>query len=704
MRFATEKEVLGPFRLLSEKEASRRRKYIAIITGVFAAILSLLSPLFSFLFLVPVAVILADKFVFGFLFERILAKNKDSGFDRLIKADDENNKEFEGIFENNRRTDKTAINFKLYFFVTLLIAASLMLLFYGALKTVPLFVRVASSFLVVFFFSYKLLNLFIKHIEQVNIPEFPEKIWHKFLAWMLLKFSDSKGAYVIGEVNGKRVGLPGRLRFLHTLIIGPTGEEKTSSFFTPQLLYDASSPASTVTIDAKSPNQYEVAAGRWIAEAKRVFLFDPWHPDTVGINFLPSADDEDLLIAVETLTKEREEMLKPDPFFMSRTKYLLFAMLKLVQTWKDEYCNLASVYYIAQSYEILDAFIAASSPEIKQLFADYQKLSNESKVNALTSIRDKLDIFMDPAVRKAFSRSDFSLNMLFEEKKPCLLIIGASVDKEPQSLKIASLLANLISNLAFKERRLQKIAKQRGEVSFTPPDVYMYLDELRKLKIIRLPDLVSIARETRIHIIGSITDIGFFKYYGQDFTSLMTNFRTKIVLGGLDIDSATYISKSLGKKYKPEYALYKGGTMVRGTETDLLPPSDVQGLPIEKAIVFPPITKVRPFPASKISIYRTDWVKKMQVPPPKDIREKYSEWGLSIEPLTDPCLPKIQEDLYDFAAIIDREKRVEVNPQIIDRFFVEQGGGKFFASETDDTVFMGNIIPKDIDGDLVASL
>lgn len=511
-------------------------------------------------------------------------------------------------------------------------------------------------------------------IEAQEIDEFPTDLKDVIMLSFYKKFSYSRGYYFIGEVQGKKIGLSRMARFLHTLIGAPTGEGKSSSLIIPPLLFDAESVGSAVVPDAKSPELFNWVAGRWKEHGKKVFLFDPWHPQTVGINFLPDADDQDLLTVVDVMMREREEAIgKEDAFFKSRTRYLLYAILKLVQSFKPEYCTMTTVYRVIESVEILESFIETASDDIKALFADFHKLYAETKVNALTSIREKCDIFMDKDVRKAFSKSEFTLSMLFQEKNPCLLVLGAPIDRKEQGTKIASLIVNLVINLAFKERRMQKQAIQRGEKSFTPCDLYLYLDELRSLKITALADLVSIARETRTHVIGSVTDIGFFKYYKEDFSSLMGNFRTRLFMRGFDYESGKYVSDSLGKEDVVTYK-YMRGVMASQEQRNLLDPDKVMNLPEDKLIVFSP--KARPFIADKVSIYKTGWLKKMQVPPPNDLRRLYEEWNVATGDLQDPALPKINGH-YDVATMRSGKAVVFTENVTVDRVHREMGGGVY---------------------------
>lgn len=218
--------------------------------------------------------------------------------------------------------------------------------------------------------------------------------------------------------------------------------------------------------------------------------------------------------------------------------------------------------------------------------------------------------------------------------------------------------------MSLKERTLQSIAKMRGDKNFTPPSLFLYLDELRKLKVTRLAELISIARETRTAVIGSVTDLGFFRYYGPDFSSFMSNLRTKIVMGGLDNESAKYFSDALTTKKVADPRYVRGGVMMSAVDKPTMDISEIKQIRSDQMLIYPHTPNLRPFMATKTAITETGWIKDMQVPPPKDIKEEYRKWGVYIEPLDDPILPRLSDGFYDMAKIVDETKSVHVNPAI----------------------------------------
>lgn len=555
------------------------------------------------------------------------------------------------------------------------IATYIISILYKSALPVPIFTLSSAA-------AYFLCTYAVEKIEDKKFGEYPTAFMEKLLLTFYRHFAYSRNYYFIGEVNGKRIGLPRLTRFLHTLIGGPTGEGKSSSLIILPLLFDADSRGSAIAPDAKSPELFNWVAGRWIKKGKKVVLFDPWHPDCAGINPIPDADDQELQAIVETILKEREETLKEESFFRSRTKYLLYAVLKLVQSWDDQYCNLPAAYRAVESVSIMSELVKGADPDIKKLFDDFNLLGTEAQVNALTSIRDKMDIFMDEEVRKAFSRSDFKLEMLFYEKSPCLLIIGAPIDKKQQGSRIASLMANLVTCMAFKEQRLLKQAIQKRQRGFIPNDLHLYADELRNLKITQLPDLVSIAREIRMQVICSVTDLDFLKYYGRDFGALMGNLRTKVFLGGLDYDSCDYISRALGKEEIITYGLVRDDAISRTEQRFIMEADAIHNLPKDKLIVF--TSETRPFIADRVSIYDCTWAKNMHISPPGEMRPYYEAWGLYSGLLADTVLPT-RGGLVDIKRLKgNKPEATMAKPLALKDFedrFDERGGGRYRRSE-----------------------
>ena len=694
MGWATKDEVLKHYRMLTEGEAARRRFFhcIALALGAtaFFFVSDSLSLLFAWASATYILYDVSEVFLPCEKFDRVtldsLLEDNTAPSRSAMPAPQgssprkEEKKADVPVYAHRFKDDSPLIRrlllsgqciafikFSASFLVGYLLAVFILSLpwIYACPALLLLYAETSSS----------LCSWALKRIAAKDIPAFPSTFRDKVMQAFFRRFSSSKGYYLIGEYAGRRIGLPPNERYKHTLVGGPTGTEKTMSVIIPPLLFDADSTGSAVIPDRKSPELFDWVAGRWLAKGKKTFLFDPWHEDTIAINLLHGADDQTLLDMVEVIMHEREEVLeKQDSFFQSRTRYLLYSIFKLVQGFKAEYCNLTTVFKSVQSVDTLEHFIKSSEFEVKALFSDFHRMGGETQMNALTSIRERLEFLMDPAVRRAFSRAEFTLGMLFKEKEPCLLVIGAPMNKKNAGRAISSLVVNLIIALAFEERTLYRQALQKGEKSFQPNPLFLYADELRALKITSLPDLVSIARDTHTQVIGSTTDIGFLRYYRESFSSLMGNFRSRIFMSGLDTDSCKYISDSLGKQVVIDYR-YLRTVMPSPSRINVMDPDEIQNLPEKKMIVFTP--KTRPFKADKVSIHSTKWLKDMKMPRPNNMRALYEEWGLASGPLMEEVLPTMKDRSYDIAAM-KSGKPVKIDPTItVETFHMEMNGGTY---------------------------
>lgn len=535
-------------------------------------------------------------------------------------------------------------------------------------------------FLLSIFFacSYFVMHQFVQQAGEMRLPDHP-KGKDRIYKWLIDKLTPSKDFYYIGKVGlFTKVGIPRLKRYEHTLIVGPTGSKKSSAFIVPQLLMDADGKGSAFCPDAKSPEIFDIAAGRWIAKGKKAILFDPWDDRCRGFNPLFDADEEDINSIADVFLQEREDVLKEQNFFKDRTREYLIAMLKLVQTLNEEYRNLVTVYKMTENVSILEQFISTVHDDsITRKFHDFLKMTQSDKINTLSNIRGKLNIFLDPKVCAAFSRSDFDMSVMFREGDPCLLVVGAPVSKSETGQKIASLITNLLIKRAFQEKQLGDHAKTKGSKYFEHGGLYIYGDEIRSLRITNLADVISIGRYARAQILVTSTDLGFFHYYKQDFGSIKANLKTKVYLSGLNLEDAKEVSDNIGKMETAEHKYLRspvtGATSKKLESFELKPamtPQEIMNMDKNKAIIFTPDTK--PFIANIQSIYKTRWMKKLIYPAvsKKELFKKYKKWGINIAPLAAPQLPMLDLQFCNLKKVKQNKKKSESYESKEDGFIV----------------------------------
>jgi type IV secretory pathway TraG/TraD family ATPase VirD4 len=170
----------------------------------------------------------------------------------------------------------------------------------------------------------------------------------------------------------------------------------------------------------------------------------------------------------------------------------------------------------------------------------------------------------------------------------------------------------------------------------------------------------------------------------------MGNLRTKLFMRGLDIDSCKEISDMLGKENYINYR-YMGKIMASQDEKNLLEPAQVMNLKEDKLVVFSPHTP--PFVADKVSIYKSSWLEKMQVPAPKEMRKLYKKWNAAKEDLVDLPLP-MANGHYDVARM-KSGKEPSLSKNITPGSFVDKGNAKFEQlQQKDPTSFPADIQQK----------
>lgn len=426
------------------------------------------------------------------------------------------------------------------------------------------------------------------------------------LSYLMRNYLTRKNYFPLGKPAGAgalfRVGLMEEDRNTHMLICAPTNAGKTSNLIIPGLLYDAESEGSAMVIDAKSPELYNTVGGAWMKNGKKVILFDPWHEACIGFNPLPKASNEELLTIVRAFMGNPSRVAEDQRFFRARTQALLFALLKLTQTFPEELCNLPVTYLLAENVPDLENKLALCRDEkVKRLFKNFLMSTNEQKINMLMSVSEKLQLFRDEKVQAAFSRSDFDLSILFREKEPALLIVGVPHDKGELGTLIASLMSRLVLNRAFEETRLKQQKEERGEGPvFTPNPLYLYLDEFPSLNIPDIAEKIRMSRYTRTQFIICVQDLSELEALYIQYKSIIGNLRTKIFLTGCGLDTAKYVSEMLGKtradteRYSKRILSILPGSKYKQWEEDLLmSPDSIQNMPKGLAVCFTEHT--RPF-------------------------------------------------------------------------------------------------------------
>jgi diguanylate cyclase (GGDEF)-like protein len=464
------------------------------------------------------------------------------------------------------------------------------------------------------------------------------------MGYLVMGDKVTKDLLVVPRKRGKNV---------HTGIWGPPGASKTEGFVYPSLLADIwHSDRSIFLLDNKSPEMFNRVAGAAFKNNMRVIFFDPWQPQycprfnpLAGVGNDPANIDRHINLLCDILLGTTTDISsignESERFFKARARQFMELLFLLVFSFPEKERTLPKAYEIIDSIGVMSSFIkkyASSTSRIGQKWQDFEKVDNSSKANILIQTRDALSIFSDPHVKKAFSGSDFTLDMLYDKDVRTLLIIGCPFDEGGgKSAVLASLFTKLMINLAFTETRSSKSLEMRmaaGDEIITNDiadrikskrGLVLNFEEGDTISIEELPDILRVSRYTNVQInyIGQDPTTLASKY--KDWKSIETTIATRFYAGGLSNTTTKDLSEKVGQTIRvfnqvTEKSFFVKGMQLRPSLMDLMPASQIYHLPDNRFLVFPTNKLVRPFIVETASIHGRNphFVRKQTIPLPNN--------------------------------------------------------------------------------------
>ncbi len=396
--------------------------------------------------------------------------------------------------------------------------------------------------------------------------------------------------YPLGRYNMLKLYLTGgyRLSFIrgdvkeqresHMIVLGPTGSGKTTRYFIPGILEDSLNNCSAIVVEAKASEQedmFKLIAPSWAAAGKKVILYDPWGGGGVSFNPLMSLkasfDDpetrdviEDVVDAIyRTYEAEKGSASGDAAFHVDNEKRLLKNLLTVVLFKPKEERNLAAVYEVVNgtlesAIEYINSTISikSSTTDMKNggtgiehdirkhlsWFTDKDNGRPDLKTQMLSGLAGKLAVFSHPRVKECVVNDELDLDVVFKE--PALFCI-----KSPLNVPGASTISSIIIRLL-----ITRVPKKLTFGGGPNHKVYFYLDELPALCIPKFDQFTKTARSSGTGIIAAIqdrvdvADIIRPKLGISSVDGLLANFKTQVLLAGLQPGTAKFFSDAFGKK------------------------------------------------------------------------------------------------------------------------------------------------------------
>ncbi len=354
-----------------------------------------------------------------------------------------------------------------------------------------------------------------------------------------------QGAAALGAVVDLNQSLPaGPFRlpvdhfYRHLAILAPPGMGKTYGIIAPLAVRLLRAGASVVLLDVTGdlPEQLSSFSRETPSNQAAKVASYHWsvHPNRGRHRWNPldglSPDD---VVGIEGIKSAVMGDEPPDPKhrdFHDRDLRLFGGLLTLALHTEPR-ATLSHVAEIASSHSRLEDVASRAPAGLRYLVADL--LEDES--SGLWGLRNKLEPFLDPAVRRATEQSDFSLESI--SRQPSLLVVGAELELRQRSKMSSALLVN---------RLMAILQGQYGDQGRQP--VVLVIDEAPEIaKRIDLAAILATARGARTGVVLAAQNATQFGDE-RESSSLLDNCDGMILLPGASKASLEIFKTRLGQR------------------------------------------------------------------------------------------------------------------------------------------------------------
>jgi type IV secretion system protein VirD4 len=334
----------------------------------------------------------------------------------------------------------------------------------------------------------------------------------------------------IFRLKNKFFVLPRSLTTRHTLIAAPSGAGKSRTLFLPNL--SITQKVSFLCTDPKS-ELWELTSGAQLNPIR----FAPTDPtQSAAFNWIP------LCIDIRTAKRCAEAIIhaqatgKTDPFWTNGEQNLLTALF--IHTAYTTTPTPAHCYEILTSgtQTLSDTLLNSTSEPARRAGRAFTEADKKIQTGLASGLIGKLQFLDDPDVRRFTSSSRKPFNFAELRHKPTQIYWCL---KQSDVVELQALTA-LFFNLAI----LQLIDEQ-GE---TP--VNFYFDEFANIgKLNNFEKDITLLRGQNIAVIAGLQSKSqLASLYGRDnANTIIENFNNKIILAGLQAETAKDFAELLGK-------------------------------------------------------------------------------------------------------------------------------------------------------------
>ena len=317
---------------------------------------------------------------------------------------------------------------------------------------------------------------------------------------------------------------------------------------------------------------------------------------SIGFNPLSrAASSPEMQEIAHILIRTQNAGAKVDPFWIAGAEEIVGVLIKCLKNHPgaDRYANLANLQYLLQSFgkgDVLLPFVAANAPDDStyNTFNGFISQNEKTMQSILSQAKSALTMISDPDVARLTARSSFDFERLRSRKTALFLVF-------PQNrVSYYSLLANLFYTQLFHFCLDDQLFRADGL------PIYFLLDEFGHLTIPDFPAIITTTRARQISlsiVLQSVSQLE--ERYGKQgaHTILHGGVASRVFFSGMDIDTATMLSKTIGET---RFERVDAGGNVRVEHEHLMSPVALRAMPDDQVLYLfankrPTLLEVKPY-------------------------------------------------------------------------------------------------------------
>lgn len=351
----------------------------------------------------------------------------------------------------------------------------------------------------------------------------------------------------VGRDTGDPIEIPGVERFVHTLILGPTGSGKTSKMLAPMVFQDlerlaAGHKLGVTVVEPKGDFTDAVAAYCERLGLPYVYL----NPPVATTHKFNPLEGRDYIVAESMRLVLTAMFGDQEPFFRQVQETAARQVILLLKALRGDDLTLLDVVRALRDPDTLGSYVT----ELERRGGDYD-LIQYFKHELLGRLRDKYyqfasglrqqleDLTGNELLRRVLiGRSDVNLDRHLAEGG--VLLVNTAMGP---LAKLGDTFGQLF--ILFFQRAVFR-RPEPDEWSRTPH--YLYVDELPRYLNHELERLLSLGRSYRCACCLAVQDPGQIEAVSQGFKkTVFTNCGNKVAFGGISEASARELEREFGE-------------------------------------------------------------------------------------------------------------------------------------------------------------